>query len=76
MRHILKIVLAVVLALTPIAANAKTRSSSHSKTTATKTTRTRTPKAKVDSRKKTQHVSGYTTKKGTKVAPYKRRPAN
>ena len=28
-----------------------------------------------DGRSKTQHVSGYTTKKGKHVKPYKRRPA-
>jgi hypothetical protein len=29
-----------------------------------------------DKRAKTEHVSGYKTKAGKKVAPYKRRPAN
>lgn len=32
-------------------------------------------KSKSVGRKKTQSVRGYTTKKGTKVAPYKRAPA-
>lgn len=38
-------------------------------TSATKTMTT-------DKREKTESVSGYTTKSGKKVAPYKRRPAN
>jgi hypothetical protein len=31
-------------------------------------------KTKPDGRKKTEHVSGYKTKKGKQVKPYKRRP--
>jgi len=74
MRHNLQVWLAVLLALTPIAANANANSDSRSKSATTTTTKKRTPKTV--SRRKTQHVSGYTTKKGKKVAPYKRRPPN
>lgn len=51
----------------PASAKAK-GGSSHSSTHSTKS-------AKNDSRK-TEHVSGYTKKNGTKVKPYKRRPAS
>jgi hypothetical protein len=86
MRHILTIWLAVLLALAPLSANATTaKPRSKSSTTAAKkdtvppkktAAAAVTRKPSVDTRKKTENVSGYTTKKGTKVAPYKRRPAN
>jgi hypothetical protein len=74
MRHILKLVLAVLLALTPLTAKT-TSSKSHSTRTTTRKT-TAIKKSRVAASKKTQHVSGYTTKNGKKVAPYKRRPPN
>jgi hypothetical protein len=86
MRHLLKICLVVLLALAPFSANAATAKPRPKSTTAAAKKST-TPKKSasspaaagkttVDTRKKTEPVSGYTTKKGTKVAPYKRRPAN
>jgi hypothetical protein len=85
MHHLLKICLVVLLALAPFSANTATAQSRPKSTTATqKSTPPKKSSSKPaaarkttsDTRKKTQHVSGYTTKKGTKVAPYKRRPAN
>jgi len=86
MRHLLKICLAVLLALAPFSANAAT-AKPRSKSTTTTAKKSATPKktaskpaaarkTTADTRQKTEHVSGYTTKKGTEVALYKRRPAN
>jgi hypothetical protein len=64
MRHALKLVLAALLsALVPI--NATTTATRKSRTTARTSSTER----------KSQNVKGYTTKKGRRVAPYKRHPA-
>jgi hypothetical protein len=68
MRRAPQLILAAVLALAPITAKATAarKPAATGRSTQPKTSNTRS---------KNQNVKGYTTKKGTRVAPYKRRPS-
>jgi len=85
MRHLLKLLVFALVAIVPITGGATARKISARSTTTRKlvakkpsaraadsgAARTRT----TASRKKSEAVSGYTSKSGKRVAPYKRSPA-
>jgi hypothetical protein len=75
MRHLLKLLLLVFVAIAPVtsatAAARKTARKAPARAAGTRSAKNST----ANKRKRTEPVSGYTSKSGKRVAPYKRRSA-